>query len=105
MDRRPLLRQLATELGVENRVYFVKKQVSDNDLKLLFKKAQFLAFPSFYEGYGIPLLESLSLGCPVLGSTVDIVVETTGGAATYVDPHDTEAVSYTHLTLPTKRIV
>ncbi len=93
MDRRPALQSLAAELGVEDRIYFVKQQVSDNDLKLLFKKAAFLAFPSFYEGYGIPILESLSLGCPVLGSTVDVVVETSGGAATYVDPHDIEAMS------------
>ncbi len=93
MDRRPALQALAAQLGVENRVYFVKQQVSDNDLKLLFKRAQFLAFPSFYEGYGIPILESLSLGCPVLGSTVDVVVETSGGAATYVDPHDIDAMA------------
>ena len=93
LDRREVLQQLAQELGILDQVYFVKQQVSDHDLKLLFKRATFLAFPSFYEGYGIPLLEALSMGCPVLGSTVDIVRETTGDVSTYVDPHDIEAMA------------
>ncbi|MEM1324175.1 MAG: glycosyltransferase family 1 protein [Bacteroidota bacterium] len=93
MDRKAVLQELAQQLGIAQQVHFVSQQVSDHDLKLLFKRAQFLAFPSFYEGYGIPLLEALSMGCPVLGSTVDIVKETTGGVATYVDPHDLEEMA------------
>ncbi len=90
MDRKAVLYALAEKLGIEKQIHFVSHQVTDHDLKLLFKRAEFLAFPSFYEGYGIPLLEALSMGCPVLGSTVDIVKETTGGVATYVDPHNIE---------------
>lgn len=86
MDRRPVLQRLAQSLGITNKVFFCKQQVDDNDLKLLYKKAKFLAFPSLYEGYGIPPLEAMSLGCPVLGSSIDIVKEATGGKALYVDP-------------------
>ena len=93
IDRREALSKLAESLNVLDKVYFLKRQVSENDLKLLIKKAIFMAFISFYEGYGIPILEAISLGCPVLGSTVDIVVETSGGAAAYVDPHNIDEIA------------
>jgi len=93
MDRRPVLQKLAASLGINDKIFFCKQQVDDNDLKLLYKKAKFLAFPSLYEGYGIPPLEAMSLGCPVLGSTIDIVKEATGGKALYVDPESVTAIA------------
>lgn len=93
MDRREVLQNLANRLNISDKVFFCKQQVDDNDLKLLYKKAKFLAFPSLYEGYGIPPLEAMSLGCPVLGSTIDIVKEATGGKAFYVDPESVEEMA------------
>jgi len=93
MDRRKVLQDLASSLHITDRVFFCKQQVDDNDLKLLYKKAKFLTFPSLYEGYGIPPLEAMSLGCPVLGSTIDIVKEATGGKAFYVDPESVSAIA------------
>jgi len=92
-DRRAALTELAKSLNVLDRVYFLKNQISENDLKLLIKNAICMAFLSFYEGYGIPILEAISLGCPVLGSTADIVVETSGGAAAYADPYNIEEIA------------
>ena len=88
LDRRKALMDLTESLNISDRVYFLKQQISEHDLKLLIKNATMMAFPSFYEGYGIPILEAISLGCPVLGSTVDVVKETSGGTAAYVDPHN-----------------
>lgn len=93
MDRRATLENLAQSLGILDNIYFCKRQVSDNDLQLLYKKAKFLGFPSLYEGYGIPPLEAMSLGCPVLGSNIDIVKEATGGKAYYVNPESVEELS------------
>jgi len=93
MDRRAVLQNLANSLDIADKVFFCKQQVDDNDLKLLYKKAKFLAFPSLYEGYGIPPLEAMSLGCPVLGSTIDIVKEATGGKAFYVDPESVTEIA------------
>lgn len=88
LDRRQPLTELANTLNISDQVYFLKQQISEHDLKLLIKNAKFMAFPSFYEGYGIPILEAISLGCPVMGSTIDVVKETSGGTAAYVNPND-----------------
>lgn len=88
IDRRKALMDLAENLGISNRIYFLKQQISEHDLKLLIKNAKMMAFPSFYEGYGIPILEAISLGCPLLGSTIDVVKEVSGDSAAYVDPHN-----------------
>jgi len=93
IDRRAVLEKVAHASGILDNIYFCKQQVSDNDLQLLYKKAKFLGFPSLYEGYGIPPLEAMSLGCPVLGSNIDIVKEATGGKAFYVDPESVEELS------------
>lgn len=92
-DRRAVLTELAKSLNVLDRIYFLKNQISENDLKLLIKNAICMAFLSFYEGYGIPILEAISLGCPVLGSTADIVVETSGGAGAYADPYNIDEIA------------
>ena len=49
-----------------------------------------LAFPSSYEGFGLPVLEAMSRGCPVVASTAGALPEVTGGAADLVDPFDVE---------------
>jgi glycosyltransferase involved in cell wall biosynthesis len=60
--------------------------VSDGELKALYQSASCFVFPSFYEGFGIPPLEAMSCGCPVIASTAQAVQEVCGPAALYFDP-------------------
>jgi glycosyltransferase involved in cell wall biosynthesis len=60
--------------------------VSDDDLAALYKGALCLAFPSKTEGFGIPLLEAMTRGCPVISSNAASLVEVGGDAVIYVDP-------------------
>jgi glycosyltransferase involved in cell wall biosynthesis len=60
--------------------------VSDAELKALYQHAACFVFPSFYEGFGIPPLEAMACGCPVLASTAPAVREVCGDAAAYFDP-------------------
>lgn len=62
--------------------------VSDAELKALYMNAMCFVFPSRYEGFGIPPLEAMSCGCPVVVSNIDSVVEVCGDAAQYFDPSD-----------------
>jgi glycosyltransferase involved in cell wall biosynthesis len=62
--------------------------VSDDDLAALYKGALCLAFPSNTEGFGIPSLEAMTRGCPVISSNAPSLVEVGGDAVIYVDPSD-----------------
>jgi glycosyltransferase involved in cell wall biosynthesis len=61
--------------------------VSDGELRSLYENAACFAFPSFYEGFGIPPLEALTLGTPVVVSRAASLPEVFGDAALYCDPH------------------
>lgn len=75
---------LFKELRLEQRIK--RLAVSDADLAYLYQKALFFVFPSLYEGFGIPLLEAMSCGCPVILSDIDVFKEVGGDAAVYFDP-------------------
>lgn len=60
--------------------------VSDVRLQALIRKAEYLIFPSLFEGFGIPLLEAMSLGCPVISSDAGALPEVGGNGAVYFDP-------------------
>jgi glycosyltransferase involved in cell wall biosynthesis len=62
--------------------------VNDDDLAALYERAICLAFPSKTEGFGIPPLEAMALGCPVICSNIPSLVEVGGEAAVYVGPDD-----------------
>lgn len=67
--------------------------ISSHELKLLFVRCSVLAYPSFYEGFGIPLLEGFATGCIVLASNATSIPEVGGDAAVYFNPHDTIDIS------------
>ncbi|MBR0963726.1 glycosyltransferase family 4 protein [Bradyrhizobium diazoefficiens] len=62
--------------------------VGDDDLAALYERALCLVFPSRTEGFGIPLLEAMARGCPVVSSNAASLVEVGGDAVAYVDPDD-----------------
>jgi glycosyltransferase involved in cell wall biosynthesis len=64
--------------------------ISDENLKHYLVNATALIFPSLYEGFGLPPLEAMSCGCPVLVSNRASLPEVCGGAALYFDPEDVE---------------
>lgn len=67
--------------------------VTDEELKSLYLHASCFIFPSFYEGFGIPPLEAMSCGCPVLASTAPAVREVCGDAPLYFDPYRPEELA------------
>ncbi len=77
--------QKVKELGIENKVVFTG-YVPDTDLSYFYSAADLFVYPSFYEGFGIPPLEALQCGCPVLTSNVSSIPEVVGDAAILIDP-------------------
>ncbi len=72
----------------ESKVEIVRAgYVSDGELKALYEHAACLAFPSLYEGFGLPPLEAMFCGCPAIVSTHPAVAEACGDAAMYCDAH------------------
>lgn len=63
-------------------------RVSDEELVRLYNQAVCFIFPSLYEGFGLPPIEAMSCGCPVLVSDIPVLHEVCGDAAIYFDPYD-----------------
>ncbi len=80
------------ELKLEDKVRFLGR-VSDLELITLYSLADVFAFPSFFEGFGIPPLEAMACGAPVITSNTSSLPEVTGDAAIQVDPHDIHALA------------
>lgn len=70
----------------DDRVVFTGR-LTDEEIAALYKNATALLFPSLYEGFGIPPLEAMFLGCPVLSSNIEPAREVCGDAALYFDPN------------------
>lgn len=64
--------------------------VSDEDLNKLFNLATIYVQPSFYEGFGMPVVEAMTVGCPVISSRTQALVEVAGDACLYFDPHSVD---------------
>lgn len=75
---------IVSSLNFRGNVLFLH-QVDDQTLRVLYKKATALLFPSLMEGFGLPALEALALGCRVIASDIPVFREVLGEYATYVD--------------------
>ncbi len=78
--------------GHEGDLGFVGR-VSDEELVALYNGADLLVYPSFYEGFGLPPLEAMACGTPVITSNVSSLPEVVGDAALTVDPFDVDALA------------
>jgi glycosyltransferase involved in cell wall biosynthesis len=87
------LRQLAEQLGVGARLRFLPA-VSGRELVTLLQGARALLQPSIIEGFGIPALEAMACGCPVLASDTPALVEVMGGAGLHAAVGDDQALAH-----------
>jgi glycosyltransferase involved in cell wall biosynthesis len=94
------LRMRIAALGLSTAVEFTGS-VPDVRLAELYRGATALLLPSLYEGFGLPAVEAMSCGTPVMASNAAALPETTGGAALSVDPLDEAAMSSAMLELAT----
>jgi len=77
---------------IDNKVTFTGF-VEDDELASLYNNASLFVFPSLYEGFGIPPLEAMAFGCPVIASNRTSLPEVCGDAAYYVDPTDVKQIA------------
>jgi glycosyltransferase involved in cell wall biosynthesis len=78
--------------GVGDAARFVG-HLDEEDLAVLYSHAGVFVLPSLYEGFGLPVLEAMAAGAPVLTSSVSSLPEVAGDAALLVDPHDPAAIA------------
>ena len=80
------------KLGLKNRILFLKN-IPFADLPGIYQMANVFVYPSFYEGFGIPIIEALYSGIPVVAATGSCLEEAGGPNSLYVSPNDSEALA------------
>ncbi|MDA8408339.1 MAG: glycosyltransferase family 1 protein [Deltaproteobacteria bacterium] len=78
--------------GLENQVYHIGT-VSLSELKYLYLNATALIHPSLFEGFGIPLVEAMACGCPIIAANCTSIPEVAGEAGLYFDPEDPKDIA------------
>ncbi|ABQ03376.1 glycosyltransferase family 4 protein [Flavobacterium johnsoniae] len=85
-------KKIASDLAITEAIEFLPYQ-SDEQINDLYKNAKMFIFPSFDEGFGIPIIESFKFGCPLLCSHSSCFPEIAGNAARYFDPNDENSIA------------
>lgn len=88
---KPVLQEIK-KLNLQDHVEILG-YLSREELIEKYRTAIALVFPSFYEGFGMPPLEAMQAGCPVITSNTSSMPEVTGDAAIHIDPHNVEQIS------------
>ena len=83
-------KQFLKNLNILNKVHHIK--INETLLKNLYKNARAFIFPSLYEGFGLPVLEAFSCGCPVILNKSSSLPEVGGDGALYFEPFDRESI-------------
>jgi glycosyltransferase involved in cell wall biosynthesis len=81
------LTPLVSELGLEKWVS-LRGWLTPHELDALYAESTLFVFPTYFEGFGLPVLEAMAHGCPVLCSDIPVLHEVASDAAGYVDTHD-----------------
>ena len=81
--------QLIDKLNLQKEVIFIGF-IPDNDLPALYNAANLFVYPSLYEGFGLPPLEAMSCGCPVITSNISSLPEVVGDAGIMIDPYSVD---------------
>jgi glycosyltransferase involved in cell wall biosynthesis len=84
----PDLPSLVKELELEHRISFISDYIPQEVLCLLYNLADLFVYPSLYEGFGLPPLEAMACGTPVVTSHISSLPEITGDAAILINPYD-----------------
>ncbi|MBU1726471.1 MAG: glycosyltransferase family 4 protein [Candidatus Omnitrophica bacterium] len=79
--------EMLKPLNISERLVFTGR-LSDDDLLVLYNAAELFVFPSIYEGFGLPVLEAMACGCPVICSNTCSLPEVAGKAGLMFDPQD-----------------
>jgi glycosyltransferase involved in cell wall biosynthesis len=86
------MRDLVNEFNLVDRVLFLGR-VSDDMLISFYQNAEVFCYPSLHEGFGLPILEAMAAGTPVLTSNNSSMSEISGDAAILVDPYDIHSIA------------
>jgi glycosyltransferase involved in cell wall biosynthesis len=86
----PREKQIFSKLNILHKVHYF--QTNDYITKNLYLHAQLFIFPSLYEGFGLPVLEAFSCGCPAVLSNTSSLPEIGGDAAIYIEPDNAESI-------------
>ena len=84
--------ETADKIGVSHRLHLLSG-VSDDELNVIYKKAEVFVYPSRYEGFGIPIIEAIFCGLPVVASTGSCLEEAGGPDCLYVNPDDSKGMA------------
>ena len=88
----PEIERQVSKLDARERIIFLD-YVSSTDLPTLYSMAQALVFASLYEGFGLPVLEAMACGCPVITSKATSIPEVGGDSVLYVDPYNVDSIA------------
>ena len=86
------IHSLVYEQNLENDVIFTG-YLTDDDLVALYNLARVFIYPSLYEGFGLPILEAMACGTPVICSNTSSMPEVAGEAAMYIDPNNEKDIA------------
>ncbi|MDM3862904.1 MAG: glycosyltransferase family 1 protein [Aphanizomenon gracile PMC644.10] len=88
----PLLEAQTQELGISHLVKFLN-YVSYDELPIIVNQALALVFPTLWEGFGLPVLEAMACGTPVITSNISSLPEVAGDAAILINPYDAREIT------------
>ena len=88
----PKIERQVSKLDTRDRIIFLD-YVPSADLPPLYSMAQALVFASLYEGFGLPVLEAMACGCPVITSKATSIPEVGGDRVLYVDPYNVDSIA------------
>jgi len=86
------INHLVVELGLKDRIRFTG-YISSSDLPILYSLAKAFIYPSFYEGFGLPILEAMACGTPVVTSNLSSLPEIGGDAVIYTNPYSVDELA------------